>query len=136
MVVEGPPEPASRADTTSGTIRDITVQRLVVEAIAGDCMDFGNGVQNLLVEDIVLRDYLRQGVDLAGDASSRNHTVRRVRELPWQVVVKPGGSTIHVEEATGLRDVLIEDSVCNHSLLASSATNMTIRNNKVPALYR
>ena len=91
-------------------------------------MDFGSGVQNLLVEDIVLRDYLRQGVDLAGNAHSQNYTVRRVSELPWQTVVKPGGSTIHVEEATGLRDVLLADSVCNHSLLASTTLNMTIKN--------
>ena len=87
--------------------------------------------QNLLVEDIVLRDYLRQGVDLAGNNRSSNHTVRRVSELPWHTVTKPGGSTIHAEEATGLRDVVIADSVCNHSLMASTVINMTIRNNTV-----
>ena len=114
-----------------GVLRDITVQRVVVEAIGGDCMDFGWGVQNLLVEDVQLRDYLRQGVDLAGNTLSRNHTVRRVTELPWKTVTKPGGSTIHVEEATGLRDVMIADSVCNHSILASSAINLTIMNNTV-----
>eukprot|EP01051_Picozoa_sp_SAG22_P003093 SAG22_NODE_146_length_17566_cov_17.597847_9_plen_165_part_00 len=54
--------------------------------------------------------------------------MRRVSELPWRQVTKPGGSTIHVEEATGLRDVLIADSVANHSILASSAINMTIQN--------
>ena len=30
-------------------------------------MDFGDGVQNLYVADIQIRDYLRQGVDLAGN---------------------------------------------------------------------
>lgn len=114
-----------------GVIRDVTVQRMVVEAIAGDCMDFGDGVQNLLVEDVQLRDYLRQGVDLAGNVNARNHTVRRVKELPWRTVVNPGGSTLHVEEAQGLCDVVLEDSVCNHSILASSAHNLTIRNNVV-----
>jgi hypothetical protein len=94
-------------------------------------MDFGDGVQNLLVEDVQLRDYLRQGVDLAGNANARNHTVRRVTELPWQTVVRPGGSTLHVEEAQGLRDVVLEDSVCNHSILASSAHSLTIRNNVI-----
>ena len=32
-------------------------------------MDFGDGVQNLLVEDVQLRDFLRQGVDLAARPS-------------------------------------------------------------------
>eukprot|EP01051_Picozoa_sp_SAG22_P003094 SAG22_NODE_146_length_17566_cov_17.597847_10_plen_413_part_00 len=56
--------------TNEGTIVNVTVQRLEVEAIAGDCMDFGNGVQNLLVQDIVLRDYLRQGIDVSADTFS------------------------------------------------------------------
>lgn len=114
-----------------GVLRDITVQRMITEAIAGDCMNFGDGVQNLLVQDIQLRDYLRQGVDLAGNSLSRNHTVRRVTELPWQVVTKPGGSTLHIEEATGLRDVVLHDCVVNHSILASTVINLTIRDNIV-----
>jgi hypothetical protein len=114
-----------------GVLRDITVRRVVAEAIAGDCMDFGDGVQNLDVADIQIRDYLRQGVDLAGNSLSWNHTVRNVTELTWQVVVKPGGSTIHIEEATGLHDVVLENSVCNHSLLASQVTNLTIRGNVI-----
>jgi hypothetical protein len=48
-----------------------------------------------------------------------------------RVVLKPGGSTLHVEEAMGLRDVVLADSVCNHSLLASSVINLTIRDNIV-----
>jgi hypothetical protein len=41
-----------------GTTRDITVQRVIAEAIAGDVMSFAYGVQNLLVEDIQIRDFL------------------------------------------------------------------------------
>ena len=63
-----------------GTIKDVTVQRVIAEAIGGDCLDFGDGVQNLLVEDIQVRDFLRQGVDLAGNTLAFNHTVRRVTE--------------------------------------------------------
>ena len=98
-----------------GTIRDITVQRIIAEAIGGDCMSFAYGVQNLLVEDIQVRDFLRQGVDLAGNNITFNHTVRRVTELPWLRAPGdgyPGGSTLHIEEAgtlkmPGLRDVEI-----------------------------
>ena len=101
---------------------------------AGDGADFGDGVQNLLVEDVQVRDYLRQGIDLAGNDLARNMTVRRVTELPWQIVTNPGGSTLHVEEATGLRDVVLADSVCNHSILASSVINLTISNNVIEGI--
>ena len=112
-------------------IRDVTVQRVLVEAVAGDCMTFADGVQGLLVEDVVVRDFLRQGVDLAGDALSRDFIVRNVTERPWQVVKQPGGSTIHIEEAGGLGNVLIENSVVNHSILAGGVNNLTIRGNLV-----
>lgn len=100
-------------------------------------MAFGDGVQNLLVEDIQVRDFLRQGVDLAGNELSRNHTVRRVTELmPWLIVHVPGGSTLHIEEAgnlehPGLRGVEMYDCVANHSILASGVHNLTIRDNLI-----
>lgn len=55
---------------------------------AGDALDFGGGVHNLLVEDVFLKDYLRQGLDFAGglsggDRPSRNFTARRVRDLAF-----------------------------------------------------
>ena len=94
------------------------------------------GVQNLVVEDISLKDCLRQGVDFAGavapgDAPSANFTARRVRDLQDSPGVTRGGenrvyielvrdaclrhrcafcgagSTIHVEEAGGLQDVFM-----------------------------
>ena len=122
-----------------GTIRDITVQRIIAEAIGGDCMSFAYGVQNLLVEDIQVRDFLRQGVDLAGNNITFNHTVRRVTELPWRRAPGdgyPGGSTLHIEEAgtlkmPGLRDVEIYGCVANHSVLASGVHNLTIRDNLI-----
>jgi hypothetical protein len=112
-------------------IRNVTVQRLLVEAVAGDCMTFADGVQGLLVEDVVVRDFLRQGVDLAGDVLSRDFVIRNVTERPWKIVKLPGGSTIHIEEAGGLGNVLLENSVVNHSILAGGVNNLTIRNNIV-----
>ena len=80
-------------------------------------MSFAYGVQNLLAEDIQIRDFLRQGVDLAGVNLTFNHTVRRVTELdPWLIVPSPGGSTLHIEEAgdlthEGLHDVELYDCI-------------------------
>ena len=94
-------------------------------------------MQNLVVEDISLKDCLRQGVDFAGavapgDAPSANFTARRVRDLrdspgvtrggktPFSILdhnplddaelvgaLRGAGSTIHVEEAGGLQDVFM-----------------------------
>eukprot|EP01050_Picozoa_sp_SAG11_P023668 SAG11_NODE_4820_length_1754_cov_2.048338_1_plen_331_part_00 len=120
-----------------GTVPDVTVQRIVAEAIAEDVMSFAYGVQNLLAEDIQIHDFLRQGVDLAGDSLTFNHTVRRVTELtPWLTVPSPGGSTLHIEEAgdlthEGLHAVEIYDCIANHSILASGVRNLTIRDNLV-----
>ena len=53
-------------------------------------------MQNLVVEDIKLKDCLRQGVDFAGavapgDAPSANFTARRVRDLQDSTGVTRGG---------------------------------------------
>ena len=125
-----------QADTSQPPIKSITVQRVTATGFAGDAMDFGGGVEDLLVEDCYVKDYTRQGVDFAGqfglgNAPSRNFTARRVRDLPFSPGFEAGGSTIHVEEAGGLVDVFIEDNVCNHSILASGPTNMVISGNVV-----
>ena len=55
-------------------------------------------MQNLVVEDIQLKDCLRQGVDFAGavapgDAPSANFTARRVRDLRDSPGVTRGGES-------------------------------------------
>ena len=64
-------------------VSGITVARIFAEAVAGDCMDFGDGVQQLLVSDILQRDYLRVGVDQAGAGPlARDREIRGVVDLP------------------------------------------------------
>ena len=87
-----------QGDTSQPPIRDITISRVTVEGFAGDCIDVGGGVQNLVVEDIRLKDCLRQGVDFAGavapgDAPSANFTARRVRDLQDSPGVTRGGES-------------------------------------------
>ena len=94
-----------QADTSKPPIKSITVQRVTAAGFAGDAMDIGGGVQDVLVEDCFVKDYTRQGVDFAGmygagDSPSRNFTARRVRDLPFTPGFEAGGSTIHVEEVS------------------------------------
>ena len=83
----------------------ITVERIFAEKVAGDCMDFGDGVQQLLVSDITQRDFLRVGVDQAGAGPvARDREVRNVVDLPCSPGVLCGNS-IHIEEAENLTNV-------------------------------
>ena len=114
------------------TITGVTIRRVDATAFGGDCIDVANGVVNALVEDVRVSDWLRQGVDFAGNGLSRNYVARRITELPWAIVTAPGGGTVHVEEAVGFRGMLIEDCVAEHSIQASSVTaNLTIQNNVI-----
>ena len=112
-------------------IRGITVERIFAEAVAGDGMDFGDGVQRLLVSDVIQRDCLRVGVDQAGYGPlSRDREVRLVRDLPGTPGVRQG-NTIHIEEANNLTNVWIHDNVCNQSMDTSGTLNCRIENNVV-----
>jgi hypothetical protein len=94
-------------------------------------MDFGDGVQQLLVSDIIQRDYLRVGVDQAGSGPrARDREVRFVRDLPPSAGVVMGNS-IHIEEAENLTNVWIHDNIVHNSMDLSGAKNMTVENNVV-----
>jgi hypothetical protein len=115
-------------DQTS-VIKGITVQRLFVEKVAGDGMDFGDGVQDLLVSDVLHRDCLRVGVDQAGYGPlSRNREIRHVYGFePTPGVLQ--GNSIHIEEARNLTNVWIHDNVCNHSMDFGGVKDSRIENN-------
>ena len=62
---------------------------------------FGDGVQDLLVSDIIQRDCLRVGVDQAGYGPlSRDRETRSVRDVPGTPGVAQG-NTIHIEDMRG-----------------------------------
>jgi len=94
-------------------------------------MDFGDGVQDLLVSDIIQRDCLRVGVDQAGYGPlSRDREIRFVRDVPGTPGVAQG-NTIHIEESMNLTNVWIHDNVCNISMDAGGTKNMRIESNLV-----
>jgi hypothetical protein len=117
-------------------IRNIHIHAMNIHSVGGDCIDVANGVENAVVEDITIRDFLRQGVDFGGDCVSRNFTARNITDdVAWQSVTAPGGSTVHVEvdgRDDGPRDVLIERNTCRHGLAASNVVDgLTLRHNVV-----
>jgi hypothetical protein len=115
----------------TSVIKGITVERIFAEKSAGDCMDFGDGVQDLLVSDIIQRDCLRTGVDQAGYGPlSRNREIRFVRDLPGTPGVGQG-NTIHAEETNNLTNVWIHHNNCSMSLQTSGLNDSRIENNVV-----
>ena len=66
---------------------------------------------------------------MAGDTESRGYLVTDCQDLPGDV--QPGGSTIHVEHADGVQDVIITNNRCLHSILAGGVDGIVIRDNTI-----
>jgi hypothetical protein len=110
-------------------IENVTVQNVFAENFSGDCMAFSYNCRGITVRDCTLRNFIRQGIQLGGSADSRDYLVTGCRDLEHSV--QPGGSTIHVEHARGLKNVIIENNQCRKSILAGGVNGMIIRGNTV-----
>ena len=66
---------------------------------------------------------------MAGDANARDYLVTGCQDLEHSV--QPGGSTIHVEHARGLRNVIITNNRCRKSILAGGVDGMLISGNLI-----
>jgi hypothetical protein len=110
-------------------IENITLRALLVENFSGDCVGIGSGCRNVTIIAVTVRNFLRQGIQLAGDSQARAYLVTGCQDL--EGTVKPGGSTIHVEHARGLSEVIIADNRCRHSILTGGVNRLVIRGNIV-----
>jgi hypothetical protein len=110
-------------------IENVHVQNVFAENFSGDCMAFSYNCRGITVRDCTLRNFIRQGIQLGGSPGSRDYLVTGCRDLEHSV--QPGGSTIHVEHARGLRNVIIENNKCRKSILAGGVEGMMIRGNTV-----
>jgi len=110
-------------------IENITVMNVFAENFSGDCMAFSYNCRAITVRDCTLRNFIRQGIQMGGSPGSRDYLVTGCRDL--EHTVQPGGSTIHVEHARGLQNVIIENNQCRKSILAGGVNGMIIRGNTV-----
>ena len=92
-------------------------------------MAFSYNCRGITVRDCTLRNFVRQGIQMGGSPGSRDYLVTGCRDL--EHTVQPGGSTIHVEHARGLENVIIENNQCRKSILAGGVDGMIIRGNTV-----
>jgi len=112
-----------------GVIENVTLRNLLVENFSGDCVAIGRGCRNITIRDVTMRNFIRQGIQLGGDENARDYLVTGCQDL--EPTVEPGGSTIHVEHARGLRGVIIEGNRCRRSILAGGVNGLIIRGNIV-----
>jgi len=110
-------------------IENVTVTNVFVENFSGDCMAFSYNCRGITVRDCTLRNFVRQGIQMGGSEGSRDYLVTGCRDLEHSV--QPGGSTIHVEHARGLKNVIIENNQCRKSILAGGVEGMIIRGNTI-----
>ena len=110
-------------------IENIRVENVFAENFSGDCMAFSYNCRGITVRDCTLKNFLRQGIQMGGSEGARDYLVTGCRDL--EHTVTPGGSTIHVEHARGLKNVIIENNQCRKSILAGGVDGMIIRGNTV-----
>ncbi|MEQ9410757.1 MAG: glycosyl hydrolase family 28-related protein [Fuerstiella sp.] len=110
-------------------IQNVTVQNVLAENFSGDCMAFSYNCRGITVRDCTFHNFIRQGIQMGGGPGSRDYLVTGCRDLEHSV--RPGGSTIHVEHARGLQNVIIENNQCRKSILAGGVDGMIIRGNTV-----
>lgn len=110
-------------------IENVSVLNVLAENFSGDCMAFSYNCRAITVRDCVLRNFIRQGIQMGGSPGARDYLVTGCRDLEHSV--QPGGSTIHVEHARGLTNVIIENNQCRQSILAGGVDGMIIRGNTV-----
>ncbi|MEZ6127798.1 MAG: glycosyl hydrolase family 28-related protein [Planctomycetaceae bacterium] len=110
-------------------IQNVIVQNVLAENFSGDCMAFSYNCQGITIRDCTLRNFIRQGIQMGGSENARDYLVTGCRDLEHSV--QPGGSTIHIEHARGLRNVIIENNQCRKSILAGGVAGIIIRGNTV-----
>jgi hypothetical protein len=113
----------------TGVIEDVCLRDLLVEGFSGDGIAVGRGCRNITIRHVTLRNFLRQGIQLGGDENARDYLVTGCQDLEHSV--EPGGSTIHVEHARGLRRVIISGNRCRQSILAGGVNGLILRDNVV-----
>lgn len=110
-------------------IENVTIRDCLIENFSGDCVGLGPGCRNITIRDVTVRNFVRQGIQMAGGNGARDYLVTGCQDL--EGTVQPGGSTIHVEHARGLQNVIISDNRCRNSLLAGGVDGIIIRGNVI-----
>ncbi len=113
-----------------GNVDRVTVEDCLIENFSGDCVSFSEGCRNFTIRRVVVRNFLRQGIQMGGGEGDGGHLVTKCHDL--EHTIRPGGTTIHVEHAEGGKGFHIVDNTCRSSLLVGGgAEDLVVRDNEV-----
>lgn len=112
--------------STTGPIRNVEIEDVTVEQFRGDCVDIRQGCDGVLIRNVRMRDYRRQGILLAGGG---NIVVRECEDFASNP--PPHGSTLHIEDTIGFTGAELIGNTCHHSIVASDCQDVEIRRNVV-----
>ncbi len=115
--------------TVKGVSENITIKNCLIENFCGDCIGFSVGSRHITIRDVTLRNFIRQGIQLAGREEDGNYLVTGCQDLEHTITL--GGSTIHVEHAEGTKNIQIIANRCRRSILAGGVNGLIIRDNVV-----
>lgn len=125
--------------STSNKISNVYLHDLDIHDITGDVIGISKSGENVTIDRIYQRDYLRQGISIGG-SGARNIYVSHVYDKPFLNGVIKGGNSIHTEPAATVfninyKDCAIEDfsmSIVDGGVIdniVASGTSQSVANN-------
>lgn len=92
-------------------ISNVYLHDLLIYSVTGDCIGISKNAQNVSIERIYQRDYLRQGISIGGSGGVNNISVKQIYDLPFLNGVIKGGNSIHCEPAVAVSNLNYSDCV-------------------------
>lgn len=116
-----------------GIVENVIIHDCLIENFSGDCIALAYGCRNMTIRNVTLRNFVRQGIQMGGGNGARDYLVTGCQDL--EHTVRPGGSTIHVEHARGLKNVVIVANRCRKSILAGGVDGLIIKDNVIEGRF-
>ncbi|HID24300.1 MAG TPA: hypothetical protein EYP14_18120, partial [Planctomycetaceae bacterium] len=64
-----------------GVIENVTIRDCLIENFSGDCVSIGIGCRNITVQNVTLRNFVRQGIQMAGGNGATGYLVTGCQDL-------------------------------------------------------
>lgn len=117
------------ASGTNQSISNVLISNIVTTGFSGDSILVSYGCKGFIIDKMIVGDFGRQGVSLAGGNGANNYIVRNCIGIDTYTGWVPGGHTIHVEDGRGVSNILIVSNYCPQGMAVGSASDVTVRSN-------
>lgn len=97
--------------STSHTITNCYFHDLFIHDVTGDVIGVSKNANNVTIDRIYQRDYLRQGISVGGSGGVNNIFVSKIFDLPFVNGVIKGGNSIHCEPSVTVTNLNYRDCV-------------------------